>query len=100
MAAGEMAYGYSYGLYISPAAAAVSAADTRGGGGPLTIPADDVGICCILGAKIIGAPAGVGDRSAAGKPAAAVNCDGAVMNLGASVRDKPSAGNKYKSKIN
>ena len=71
-------YGYSYGLYISPAvAAAESFGDTSGGG--LNIPAVLVATCGNRGARMSGAPAGADDRRAEGIPAA-VRGDAAAIN--------------------
>lgn len=61
--------GYSYGLYTNPWLPA-SVGDTRGGGPPFSNAEDAWAAACEvciptgnLGARMIGAPAGVGDRN-------------------------------------
>ena len=88
--AGANDSGYSYGLYIRLWVAVDSVGDTKGGGPPFMYPVvtpDTVCEVCkpgtfgILGAKMSGAPAGVGDRKV-GK--AVIPASGDVMNRAAS----------------
>lgn len=76
-------------MYISPVAA-LSVGDTRGGG--LIMVAELVATCGMRGARIKGAPAGVGDRS---WEIPAVRGEAAVRNRGASENWKSTRINDY-----
>ena len=93
---------YSYGLYMSPWLPAASDGETRGGGPPFRYACDAAAMaldCDVWmprgsprGARIRGAPAGVGDRSCCRPCMAcmpAIPPSGDVMNRAASVTQHP-----------